>query len=61
MPVDAKLGMSRASTKETFAISRLFSIGQKNCETQKNHMESPINPQEKRHYFSAKSGINRIK
>jgi hypothetical protein len=35
MPIDAKLGMNNAATKETFAVSRLFSIGQKNCEARK--------------------------
>jgi hypothetical protein len=30
-----KLGMSHASTKETFAIRRLFSLEQKNCEAHK--------------------------
>jgi hypothetical protein len=51
MPIDAKLGMSHASTKETFAIGRLFSIRQKNCETQKSHIESPIEPREKARIF----------
>jgi hypothetical protein len=36
MPIDAKLGMSHASTKETVAISGLFSLGQKNYEARKN-------------------------
>jgi hypothetical protein len=51
MPVDAKLGMSHASTKETFAVRRLFWIRQKNCETQKSRTESQIEPQEKQRYF----------
>jgi hypothetical protein len=51
VPVDAKLGMSHASTKETFAIRRLFSIGQKIAKPEKSRTDSQIEPQEKWRYF----------
>jgi hypothetical protein len=46
MPVDAKLGMSHASTKETVAIGGLFSLRQKNTKPKKGRTEPQIEPHE---------------
>jgi hypothetical protein len=61
MPIDAKLGMSNASTKETFIISGLFSFRRKNCEAAKKPHGIADRTAGKKAHFSAKLGINRIK